>query len=146
MEQQLSQPESNPESNADESLGKSHTQEKQHPLPVKRRGRVVSLTVLLGIVTLLTIVAIALGVGLGVGLPRHTETLIIYKNTTSNFNYSSFYGIPDVLPLANSTTLVNHAELDLQTAFVKSNVTTVREYTLNITQNLAAPDGLKLKI
>lgn len=124
----------------------SHAREGQGEQAAKPRGRVVALGIYIGTIALLVIIAIGLGVGLGVGLPRKSKTLTVYKDTNANFNYSSFYGIPDVLPLVDSAKLVNQEQLDLQTGFEISNVTTIREYTLNITQNLAAPDGTILRI
>jgi len=62
---------------------------------------------------------------------------------SSPFNYNTFYGIPANLPVIPSDGLVNHTELDLKTGFLVSSVTQTREYTFNITQALAAPDGFR---
>lgn len=93
--------------------------------------------IVLALVVLLA--ALSLGLGLGLGLTRHRTVKI--KSTGSNFNYSSFYGIPDTLPVVPSEKLVNQKELDLDTSFIVSDQPQLREFTFNITQALAAPDG-----
>jgi hypothetical protein len=59
------------------------------------------------------------------------------------FNYNTFYGIPTNLTVVPSDGLVNHTELDLKTGFEISRVPRTREYTFNVTQVLAAPDGFQ---
>ena len=102
-----------------------------------------------------TLLAVTLGLGLGLGLKvrsltrsqsRLTGPNGSLRSTASNFNYSSFYGIPDHLPKISSDKLFNDTELNLKTGFVVSDVPTLREYTLNISQALAAPDGKKHRL
>lgn len=59
------------------------------------------------------------------------------------FDYNSFYGIPQVLPVVPSDKLFNQKELDLDTGFVVSSIPTTRQFTFNITQVLASPDGFQ---
>jgi hypothetical protein len=98
--------------------------------------------------TILLLAVIGLGLGLGIKLQQEKSAVARLRNveptigpSNSNFNYSSYYGIPDVLPIVDEGSLVNTTELDLQTNFTTSNKTTTRTYTFNITQALAAPDG-----
>lgn len=64
------------------------------------------------------------------------------RETTNNFNYRGYYGIPDRLLVADDQLLLNHTELDLRTGFQVSSKTQKRYFTLNITQALASPDGI----
>jgi hypothetical protein len=59
----------------------------------------------------------------------------------NGFDFSSYYGIPEDLPVADNSVLVNHTELNLDTNFNTSAPYTVREYTFDVTQALASPDG-----
>lgn len=102
--------------------------------------RTISIPMFLSTIAVLIIVALALGIGLGLGLPR-TKVITITEHTPPAFNYSSFYGIPDNLPVVNVSTMVNQTELDMGTGFKVSSTPTIREYTLNITQVLGSPDG-----
>lgn len=100
------------------------------------------------LLTILFFICALLGLGLGLGIPLHNYTQNLNRDsaqlknaTSSHFNYSSFYGIPDHLPTVSSDKLFNDTELDMKTGFKVSNQSTTREYVLNITQALAAPDG-----
>ncbi|KAH7913243.1 Cupredoxin [Hygrophoropsis aurantiaca] len=59
------------------------------------------------------------------------------------FNYNAFYGIPNNLSVISPNDLVNATELELKTGFIPSSTPQLREYTFNITQALAAPDGFQ---
>lgn len=116
----------------------AHSKERHHQAKHKRT---VSLSAfILVLAALIGCIVLALGLGLGLGLKQRHRTVQV-KSTASNFNYSSFYGIPDTLPVVASENLVNQKELDLNTGFVISNQSQLREFTFNITQALAAPDG-----
>lgn len=104
--------------------------------------RTVRLSIFLASMAVFTVLVLALSFGLGLGLGLHRNSDVLHS-TNTNFNYSSFYGIPDELPIVPTDQLVNTKELDMQTGFVVSNVTQVREFTLNITQDLASPDGFQ---
>lgn len=62
---------------------------------------------------------------------------------TTSFDYSGFYGIPKDLPTVKSGDLFNQKELDLDTGFIVSSHPQTREFTFNVTQALASPDGFK---
>ncbi|KAF2434957.1 hypothetical protein EJ08DRAFT_581144 [Tothia fuscella] len=108
------------------------------------------LTRILFVICVALTLAIA-GLGLGLGLKLQQDKTEIARlrslNTTGdsnrNFNYSSFYGIPDILPVVSEALLVNQTELDMRTQFQISNVTSTRFYVFNITQALASPDGFQ---
>ncbi|KAI9671963.1 MAG: hypothetical protein M1817_002306 [Caeruleum heppii] len=112
-------------------------------VPHSRPKKTVSLWLFLLSIALLVCTALALGLGLGLGLPRRQGSTTVVSSTGSNFNYSSFYGIPEELPVVASDRLLNQTQLDLKTRFVVSDQPTLREYTLNISQALAAPDGFE---
>ena len=118
----------------------------EHVSSQSTRKTTVSLKLFVIVVAifLLVILGLALGLGLGLGLEvrRLRHSIQKTSSTGSNFNYSSFYGIPDSLPTVATENLFNDTELSLKTGFVVSNVSTVREYTLNISQALASPDGM----
>lgn len=117
----------------------TNTKEHEH-IDKPPAHRTVRFTTFLAVIVVCIVVFLALSLGLGLGLGLHRNSAIL-QNIDSAFNYSSFYGIPDDLPVVASTQLVNTTELDLKTGFVVSNVTQVREFTLSITQGLASPDG-----
>ena len=123
-------------SDSDQSQHHVSKHQQHQPKPRKTVSLFAFILVLAGLILL---AAVALGLGLGLGLTRHKTVQI--KSTASNFNYSSFYGIPDHLPVVASENLVNQKELDLNTGFVVSDQPQLREFTFNITQALAAPDG-----
>jgi hypothetical protein len=116
----------------------SHEPLHQSQPTVKSPQRYVPCWLFLITITTLICVALALGLGLGLGLgpPRHRDTAI------APFDYSSYYGIPYVLPVVDSTSLVNQEEMSLNTGFVVSRTPKTREFTFNITQALSAPDGI----
>lgn len=118
----------------------------------QRRRRTVPLSVFMATVAILCILAISMGVGLGLGLPRTISNIM--STSTSAQDYSTRYGVPKGLPFVPIQDLINTAELDLDTDFRRTQLvdgstsndedngnTKVREYTFNITQALAAPDG-----
>ena len=110
----------------------------------KQRGRSVTLRFFLLTVACLVfaIIALGLGLGLGLGLNRNKTTMRGMQGSHEHdFDYSTFYGIPDDLPTVADEKLTNFTELDLKTGFIISNVSQTREYTFNITQALAAPHG-----
>jgi hypothetical protein len=98
------------------------------------------------------VIGLALGLGLGLGLKKTSPSSVVIGSTSNgNFNYSSYYGIPDNLPVI-SNNLTNTDELELRGLVAASIVTgkskfsisdppQVRNYVFNITQVLAAPDG-----
>jgi hypothetical protein len=98
---------------------------------------------------LLLVLAIALGLGLGLGLGlkknNNTPPLTTMGSTsTGNFNYSSYYGIPENLPVIQGLTNISELELTSLTknrAFSLSDKPQERYYLFNITQVLGAPDG-----
>jgi hypothetical protein len=104
--------------------------------------------ILLFLCAILILAIIGIGLGLGIKLRQEQSAVAGLRNlgpivgsSNTNFNYSSYYGIPDLLPIVDESSLVNTTELDLQTNFTTSNQTTTRTYIFNITQALAAPDG-----
>jgi hypothetical protein len=96
---------------------------------------------------LLLFLAIALGLGLGLGLglkKNNTPPLTTGSTSTGNFNYSSFYGIPENLPVIQGLTNISELELSSLTksrVFSLSDKPQERYYLFNITQVLGAPDG-----
>ncbi|KAH9887752.1 hypothetical protein F4778DRAFT_786127 [Xylariomycetidae sp. FL2044] len=104
-----------------------------------RRRRTVPLPVFLSSIVCFCILTLALGLGLGLGWPRSTT---IYS--APPFNYSSYYGIPDSLDFVPIDKLINSKELELDTGFVVlADAPQVREFTFNISQASAAPDGFQ---
>jgi len=98
------------------------------------------------------VIALGLGLGLGLGLKKTSPSAVVMGSTSNgNFNYSSYYGIPDNLPVITDN-LTNIDELELK-GLVDSSIVTgkskfsttdppqTRNYVFNITQVLAAPDG-----
>jgi hypothetical protein len=91
------------------------------------------------------VLAIALGLGLGLKKNNDTTPLTTTGSTsTGNFNYSSYYGIPENLPVIHS--LTNFSELELTSlntsrGFSLTDKPQERYYLFNITQVLGAPDG-----
>ena len=82
----------------------------------------------------------------GFGLCRYVlpnPGIPIFCHNCSPFDFSAFYGIPKDLPVIDGSTILNQTELDMKTGFIVSNVPTLREYTLNITQALTSPDGFQ---
>ncbi|KAH7031100.1 Cupredoxin [Microdochium trichocladiopsis] len=67
------------------------------------------------------------------------------SSSATPLNYSAEYGVPEGLPFVEIEDLINASELNLDTEFKRTQLNTtsgaVREYTFNITQALAAPDG-----
>lgn len=103
------------------------------------------LTWILGFLCLFLVLAlIGLGVGLGIKWNQAEDTVRALQlgNSNANFNYSSFFGIPEFLPVVKRQDLFRQSELDLDTGFVVGNLTTTRVFVFNITQALAAPDGV----
>ncbi|KAH8681126.1 multicopper oxidase-domain-containing protein [Xylariales sp. PMI_506] len=91
-------------------------------------------------------IALALGLGLGLTCASRAENILATSSSSSPaaaFNYSSYYGIPEHLDSVSIDRLVNATELELGTNFTVSNNTQTRDYTFNITQALAAPDGFQ---
>jgi FtsP/CotA-like multicopper oxidase with cupredoxin domain len=125
-----------------------HTHEKPHhrtyPLSI------FQILVIIGIVFICLALGLGLGLGLGFGLKNSSPSPQLRGNTSSgNFNYSSFYGIPQNLPIIPFGNLTNVAELNLEglgtngvdTPFSLSDPPTTRLFSFNITQALASPDG-----
>ncbi|KAI1499325.1 multicopper oxidase-domain-containing protein [Biscogniauxia marginata] len=102
----------------------------------KRPRKTVPLYVFVASLLCFSALALALGLGLGLGWPRYKT---IYA--PAPFNYSSYYGIPESLEVVPIDKLINTKELELDTDFVVSYETRVREYVFNISQAYAAPDG-----
>jgi hypothetical protein len=101
------------------------------------------LTWILGFLCLLLVLAlVGLGVGLGIKWNQAEDNVRALQlgNANANFNYSSFFGILEFLPVVKRQDLFRQNELDLDTKFVISNQTTTRVSVFNITQALAAPD------
>jgi hypothetical protein len=98
-------------------------------------------------VFLVLAIALGLGLGLGLGLKKNnnpTPLTTTGSTSTGNFNYSSYYGIPENLPVIHS--LTNFSELELTSlntsrAFSLTDKPQERYYLFNITQVLGAPDG-----
>lgn len=84
-----------------------------------------------------SVVALALGLGLGLGWARYKN-----KSIPAQFKDSSYYGSLEDLVLIPPEQLTNTKELDLDTGFVVSDQPRTREYVFNISQALAAPDGV----
>ncbi|KAI0423363.1 multicopper oxidase [Xylaria grammica] len=84
------------------------------------------------------VVTLALGLGLGLGWRRYRTTL-----TKTALDYSNYYGIPEDLEVVPSAQLINTEELALDTGFVVSSQPRTREYVFDISQVLAAPDGVQ---
>ncbi|KAI0599387.1 multicopper oxidase-domain-containing protein [Biscogniauxia sp. FL1348] len=104
----------------------------------ERFQRTVSLRVFVTSLLCFCTLALALGLGLGLGWPRYRT---IYA--PAPFNSSSYYGIPENLDVVPIDKLVNSRELELDTNFMVSNETQVREYVFNVSQAYAAPDGFQ---
>jgi hypothetical protein len=99
----------------------------------------------LGLLLVLAI-ALGLGLGLGLGLKKNNTTPLTTMGSTStgNFNYSSYYGIPENLPVIQGLTNISELELTSLTknrGFSLSDPPQERYYLFNITQVLGAPDG-----
>jgi hypothetical protein len=100
----------------------------------------------LGLLLVLAI-ALGLGLGLGLGLKKNKNTpppTTMGSTSTGNFNYSSYYGIPENLPVIHGLTNISELELTSLTksrAFSLSDKPQERYYLFNITQVLGAPDG-----
>ncbi|KAH6659817.1 Cupredoxin [Truncatella angustata] len=84
---------------------------------------------------------ITLTLSLVLGLERISRP----QNTLASvsFDYNSYYGISKNLNVVHIDKLINSTELNLRTGFVASADTTTRDYTFNITQGIAAPDGFQ---
>jgi hypothetical protein len=73
------------------------------------------------------------------------------STTTGNFNYSSYYGIPDNLPVVDFGKLTNFDELNLQSLVNSGKVSEkmfslldppqTRYFDFEVTQVLGSPDG-----
>ena len=124
---------------------------------VENRGRTVSLRLFVLVISFFSIIVVALllGLGLGLGLHHarvpfphrhqlgmgsHKQAALAEQAATAGFSSSSFYGVPDNLPIVAQ--LTNRTELDLNTSFVVLNKKQTREYHFTITQALAASDGM----
>ncbi|KAI1148554.1 Cupredoxin [Nemania diffusa] len=103
----------------------------------RRRRRTVPLCVFVTAVIFFSVVALALGLGLGLGWARYKN-----KSIPAQFKDSSYYGSLEDLVLIPPEQLTNTKELDLDTGFVVSDQPRTREYVFNISQALAAPDGV----
>jgi hypothetical protein len=87
------------------------------------------LTWILGFLCILLILPlIGFGIGLGIRLNQDEDTISAMKvgDANANFNYSSFYGISEYLPVVDGASLFRPKELDLDTGFVVENQTTTR--------------------
>lgn len=144
----------------------SSSSEKQQQQPRPQR-RTVSLRIFVSSLLCFCALTLALGLGLGLGLgsrrwQHNNNSSVVYGPLLPPSNYSTYYGVSlptdmEVIPIEQ---LVNATELDLDTGFVveaaagsggvdssrgvsAAGKARVREYTFDVTQALAAPDGFQ---
>ncbi|KAI0544478.1 Cupredoxin [Xylaria curta] len=103
-----------------------------------RRRRTIPLWLSVALYVCLGLMGLAIGFGLGRRWNRSRSI-----TTTAQPNHSSHYVVPDGLKIVTPGKLVNTEELDLNTGFVVSSQSRIREYVFNISLALAAPDGFQ---
>ncbi|KAI0521447.1 Cupredoxin [Xylaria bambusicola] len=111
------------------SLSKSTTRNRQR--------RTVPLCLFVIALICFCAMTLALGLGLGLGWRRYGTT-----RDKAPFDHS-YPDIPDDLEVVQPDQLINTRELSLDNGFVVSDQPQTREYVLDITQALAAPDGFQ---
>ncbi|KAI1383137.1 Cupredoxin [Hypoxylon trugodes] len=111
------------------------------PLSIQdeRPRRTIPLRAFVTSLLCLFVLALTLGVGLELGFPWY-KTIFAAPSGDDSGDYSAFEDL-EFVPIDK---LINKDELDLNTDFATSNTQgQIREYTFNITQALAAPDGFR---
>ncbi|RYP25120.1 hypothetical protein DL765_000001 [Monosporascus sp. GIB2] len=114
------------------------------PEKQRRPNRTVSLCVFVSSLLCFCVLALALGLGFGLCMGRRRDRTA-YEPPPA-FNHSNYYGLPEDLESVPIERLINATELDLDTGFSVEGAggrPAVREYVFNVSQALAAPDGLR---
>lgn len=146
----------------------SEKRQKQQKPPHRTVSLCIFVSSLLGFCVVALALGLGLGLGLGLRSWHHNnnnknENNVVYGPSPPLSNYTDYYGVPlptdlEMIPVER---LVNRTELDLDTGFIvakaeddstgggggggnnggSKRASMVREYTFDITQALAAPDG-----